>query len=180
MPSGTLANRCIAVLALVLFRAGGAAADEVWTCGFTESRIHWRGRDLVFSQGGAFFLHIKPRVVDIVVPQTTTHKSFVAISYSIFENTQSSLVGKAHFDLEAGATSDGQIALDRTTGRIRQTGHFSNNDRNEIHMGKCSKSSIGQLPSDRLEPPVSGKGVPPAPQPVIPAPERPLVRKRNA
>lgn len=180
MPRGALASRCFAGLALALFQADGAVADEVWKCAFTESRLHLRGRDLVHSDGGAFFLHIKPSTIDLVVPGNSNHRTFVAISYSISENTRTRLAGRVHFDLGSGATSDGQIELDRDVGRITQTGHFSKNDRNEINTGKCSKSSIEQLPSAGAEPPANAKGARPAPQPVIPVPERPLVRKRHA
>ena len=180
MPSSTFANRCFVCVAFALFQSGGAAADEVWKCAFTESRHHMRGRDFVFPDRSAFFLRIKPPIVDIVVSATATGETFIPISYSITENTPARLVGIAHFDLDGGLTSTGEISLDKHLGHVRQTGHISDNSHSEINTGACSKSSFDRLPSGKPGPPANANGHHPSLQPEIPMPKRPLVRKRPA
>ena len=181
MPISTIVTRYAVCIALALFQAGEAAADEIWECAFTRSRVHWHGRDMVFYNTGAFFLRVKPPVLDLVVYSTSTHRSFVPISYSVTENSGARLAGIVQFHLVGGVTNTGDITLEKRSGRIRQGGRSSDkNARREVSEGTCSKTPLHDLPADALAPPEDASGARSSPQPVIPVRKPPLVRKRPA
>ena len=180
MPSSTILNRYAVCFALALFQAGDAAAEEVWKCAFTKSRVQMGQRDVAYSGGGAFFLHIKPPVIDIVVYGAAIQRSFVPISYSVTENSPSRLAGIVKFNLAGGVTSIGEITLEKRSGLIRQSGHLSDKSKSEVFDGACSKSSIHYLPSGGSAPPASTNEGRPSSQPETPVRPPPLVRKRPA
>ena len=179
MPSSTIITRYAVCIALTLFQAGEAVADEIWKCAFTKSRVQFRGREMVFPGPSPFFLRVTARAIDIVVG-TPTRESFVPISYSVTENSSARLAGIVQFHLAGGVTSTGEITLEKRSGRIRQGGHISDKSRREVSEGYCSKTSLHDVPADALAPPDDANGARQSPQPEVPVRKPPLVRKRPA
>jgi hypothetical protein len=181
MPSSTIVTQYAACIALALFQAGEAAADELWRCTFTKTRLHWGGRDLVVPSVGPFFLHVQPPTIDIGIHGTATRGYSVPISYTITENSRARLAGIVQYNLSGGVISTGKILLERRSGRITQSGYMSDKSRSEIAEGVCSKTSPQDLPpSGASAPPADVNGGQSSPQPEVPMHKPPLVRKRPA
>ena len=152
---------------------GSAAADEAWTCRYTEERYRLRGHETVLPGTGTFILRLTPKVVSIVVT-STSGETFAAVSYPLVENSDARLVAAGRFERKGGRFDTVTFRLEKKSGRFIQAG-----DR-QTHIGRCSRTSIGALPLVSAKPPAGGADPGSGSRLESPLPRRPLARKRGA